>query len=362
MQNTAEKQEETPLHRFTSSTIYAEEIAEDAGRSKKRLIIATLAIGAFVALLAFSYNKSRESGAEAVVATVEPKTAYTRIRPDNPEGAEAPYQEMEVYKGASGNAEGTAKLEKLAPLPEQPMIKASDSPALAMEKKSLADIADAKEEQAIRDAQEAVKAPVIAARNVEDARTVLQQAYQQKAGVVAVPLTIKAQPEKPVATTTESATAIVEESAPVEDTPPAVLTVKKPIASIQKKTVEPVAKEKAVVAKPVQKVTVKKVEPVASKTPVLQPKTAAVKPASATTGLRVQLGAFSSEALAKNAWKTLSAKNSAVLSTLNPHVVSVAANGKTLYRLQAGMLQDRATADGVCAKLKGANQTCIVAK
>ncbi len=353
MQNTAEIQEETPLHRFTSSTIYAEEIAEDAGRSKKRLLIAALAIGAFVALLAFSYNKSRQSGGEAVVATVEPKTPYTRIRPDNPEGAEAPYQEMEVYKGASGNTAGAATPEKLAPLPEQPLIKAVENPALAMERKSLSDIADAKEEQAIREAQDAAKAPVALEKNVEDARTVLQQAYQQKSNVVAVPLNIKPQPEPTVASSPSSKTAIVEESAPVEDDAPAVLTIKKPVAPVE---------EKAVVAKPVQKVTVKKAEPVVKKAPAVQPKPAAAKPVSTTTGVRVQLGAFSSEALAINAWKMLSAKNPAALGTLNSHVVSVAVNGKTLYRLQAGMLQSRAAADSVCAKLKAANQTCIVAK
>lgn len=357
MQNTAEKQEETPLHRFTSSTIYAEEIAEDAGRSKKRLLIAALAIGAFVALLAFSYNKSRQSGGEAVVATVEPKTPYTRIRPDNPEGAEAPYQEMEVYKGASGNTAGTATPEKLAPLPEQPLIKAVESPALAMERKSLSDIADAKEEQAIREAQDAAKAPVALEKNVEDARTVLQQAYQQKSNVVAVPLNIKPQPEPTVASSPSSKTAIVEESAPVEDDAPAVLTIKKPVASVEKP-----AEKKAVVAQPVQKVTVKKAEPVVKKAPAVQPKPAAAKPVSTTTGVRVQLGAFSSEALAINAWKMLSAKNPAALGALNSHVVSVAVNGKTLYRLQAGMLQSRAAADSVCAKLKAANQTCIVAK
>jgi hypothetical protein len=378
MQNTAEKQEETPLHRFTSSSIYAEDDVEKTVRSRKRLVVAALAIGAFVSLLVFSYNKSRQSGGESVVATVEPKTPYTRIRPDNPEGAEAPYKEMEVYNRTSGTPDATAKTEKLAPLPEQPIVKTLEKPRSADEEpRSLVDIANTNEERAINSVVSPSTSP---SKNVEEAKSVLQNAYQQKADSVAVPLNIKTKTEESMTTTADSAKAVVEESAPIDDNAadktPAVLTQPRKTIKPTKPVVVAPKEENAVAAKPLQKVVVKRIEQTQrpaektvknivkeiAKEPV-STKTATVATASpVAAGLRVQLGAFSSEVLAKNAWKTLSSKNSAVLGSLNPHIVPVQANGKTLYRLQAGVLANRTLADTVCTKLKTTNQTCIVAK
>lgn len=74
------------------------------------------------------------------------------------------------------------------------------------------------------------------------------------------------------------------------------------------------------------------------------------------TGGTIQLGAFSSEAKANAAWKSLS-KRYAYLGALTPAVTPVSANGATLYRLRAPAGGQAST---ICAKLKVAGETCAV--
>ena len=78
-----------------------------------------------------------------------------------------------------------------------------------------------------------------------------------------------------------------------------------------------------------------------------------VAPSGAGT---IQLGAFSSEAKANAAWKSLSGRFS-FLGGLASSVTPVASGGGTLYRLRAGAGGD---AKGVCAKLRVAGESCVV--
>lgn len=86
------------------------------------------------------------------------------------------------------------------------------------------------------------------------------------------------------------------------------------------------------------------------------PATAASGPAPVTGGL-IQLGAFSSEAKANQAWKTLAARF-AYLTPLTSSVTPVSSgSGGTLYRLRASAGAEAAT---VCGKLKVAGESCTV--
>jgi cell division septation protein DedD len=71
----------------------------------------------------------------------------------------------------------------------------------------------------------------------------------------------------------------------------------------------------------------------------------------------VQLGAFSTEAKAKTAWKTLSARFS-YLAPMTPVVSPVESSGATLYRLRAS---GGGPAARICAQLRVAGETCAVA-
>lgn len=88
-----------------------------------------------------------------------------------------------------------------------------------------------------------------------------------------------------------------------------------------------------------------------------KPKPAPVAAAApiASGGSMVQLGAFSSEAKANSAWKTLSARFS-FLSGLSNSVVAVQSGDKTLYRLRAS----GGNAGDICKRLRTAGESCSV--
>ena len=76
--------------------------------------------------------------------------------------------------------------------------------------------------------------------------------------------------------------------------------------------------------------------------------------APAAGGVTIQLGAFSSQASANNAWKALSGRFK-YLAPLTPSVVSATVGGKTLYRLRAS----GPDAKGLCGRLRVAGESCV---
>ncbi len=81
----------------------------------------------------------------------------------------------------------------------------------------------------------------------------------------------------------------------------------------------------------------------------------------ATTGFRVQLGAYGSEATAATAWRALKAKFPRQLGDMNPVYVSVQSGDRTLFRLRAGPITTRSRADEICISLRAQDQGCFVA-
>lgn len=86
-----------------------------------------------------------------------------------------------------------------------------------------------------------------------------------------------------------------------------------------------------------------------------KPVAAPPAPVPSSGGSTIQLGAFSSQAKANAAWKTLSGRFS-FLSGLTQSVVPVQSGDKTLYRLRAsgGNVGD------ICGRLRTAGETCSV--
>lgn len=102
-------------------------------------------------------------------------------------------------------------------------------------------------------------------------------------------------------------------------------------------------------------------EPAAPATEAAPAQTASVQPAAGGSA-RVQLAAVKTEAAAQKEWARIQKAHPDVLGALTLHVekFNKSAN-ETFYRIQAGPLQDKASAKQVCAKLKQENQACIVA-
>jgi cell division septation protein DedD len=76
------------------------------------------------------------------------------------------------------------------------------------------------------------------------------------------------------------------------------------------------------------------------------------------TAFGVQLGAFASENAATSEWEQLTARFSAQLRGLVPHVVSAQTTTGQLFRLQA-LVADEATARALCDMLKKQSQACV---
>ena len=86
----------------------------------------------------------------------------------------------------------------------------------------------------------------------------------------------------------------------------------------------------------------------------------AVAPPSATaSGTILQLGAFSSEAKAKAAWKNFTGRYG-YLSGLEPAIAPLERDGKTLYRLRATGATTSGQATDLCARLRVAGEQCSV--
>ena len=102
--------------------------------------------------------------------------------------------------------------------------------------------------------------------------------------------------------------------------------------------------------------------------PAAKTETAALaRPASpagslpAAGAFRVQLLAMSSEQAAQRAWTDLAKSHGDLLGKLSPNVVRADLGAKgTVYRVQAGPLADRASADQLCGALARRGTGCIV--
>jgi len=95
--------------------------------------------------------------------------------------------------------------------------------------------------------------------------------------------------------------------------------------------------------------------PVTQGRPAPRPPQPAPSPAPAAPGATIQLGAFSSQAGANQAWSGLSGRFG-YLAPLSHSVVPVASGGRTLYRLRAS----GPDAAGICRRLQVAGEACSV--
>lgn len=118
-------------------------------------------------------------------------------------------------------------------------------------------------------------------------------------------------------------------------------------------TTAPAATSKAAPAKPATKVTAT----VEDDTKKAAPKANAVGPRGAA-GAMIQLGAYNSQAIAKDAWGRLS-KRFDYLASLGTTIQEVKVGDNTFYRLRASA-GSTSNASALCGKLKVAGESCLV--
>lgn len=75
---------------------------------------------------------------------------------------------------------------------------------------------------------------------------------------------------------------------------------------------------------------------------------------------RVQLASVSSNPSAEREWKRMQSRNSDLLGNLSLTTQTIKLDQGTFYRIQAGPLADRATANNLCGSLKARKQDCLI--
>jgi cell division protein FtsN len=88
--------------------------------------------------------------------------------------------------------------------------------------------------------------------------------------------------------------------------------------------------------------------------------TAVAKHASPTGGYVVQIGAFSSPALADKEWSSAAGLASETMAGKGKRVAQITKDGATLYRTAITGFDTREQAQAVCAKLVAAGKACFV--
>lgn len=144
-------------------------------------------------------------------------------------------------------------------------------------------------------------------------------------------------------------------AAPVAKTPPAKLAVAAP-AQAYPATVQPAPAVTAAALKPALAAKAAPAAPVAKTAP------APVKVATSAPlgGVRVQIGAFSSAALADKGWSDVAALMPGSMTGRAKQVEPVDKGGQTLYRTSVTGFADRASAAAFCDALKVKGKICFV--
>ena len=90
------------------------------------------------------------------------------------------------------------------------------------------------------------------------------------------------------------------------------------------------------------------------------PKPAAKPAVAGGSGALVQIGAYSSNALASKGWSDVARAYPGPMSGKTKQVVPVERDGSTLYRTSIGGFASRAEASAFCDQLKASGKSCIV--
>ena len=212
----------------------------------------------------------------------------------------------------------------------------------------------------------AMKAPPPAEAQPQDAAAGLE-IYRSENGqqpqMVPTPPQFTPPPEQPQARAQAPAPTVVVTPAPPAVAAPSSPTLRpsipaqSPAAAAPAKA--PAAQVETAVAKPAP-------APVKAAPPKPEPKAAAAAPAkpapaAKTAGVAaVQIGAFSSQALADKGWNDAAGIAPGLAAGKGKSVEKVDKDGKTLFRTQVTGFASRAAATAFCDKLKAAGKACFV--
>ena len=267
------------------------------------LIISLLVLAGLGAAIFVFYQSGVRKAGQPPTAVGQP-IAGIKAPPPAESQPQDPAAGLQIYKAENGQPPATT-LPQFAPPPEQPLPRTAPQTAVAA----------------------IPAAPVTAA----SAPPALRPSIPSQAATAPAPAAPIAQPP-------------VQKSASVASSPKPTPAPTPTPAPIQKAAVTPPPAAKAA--------PVKAPAPPATKAPAA--------PAAATAGAAVQIGAFSSQALADKGWSDASAVAPGMAAGKGKSVERVDKDGKTLFRTQVTGFGSRADATAFCEKLKAAGKACFV--
>ena len=279
------------------------------------------------------------------IPLIQADTTPYKSQPDQPGGAEIPFQDKLVFNRLDPNGK-PVQAEKLLPPAEEPM-------------------------QTNKAVTHSVTAPPATTTVTTSATTTVAPAPAAApvTSVAAAPVGASADTPAPVATKTVTTTTVTAPAtAQIAATPPlanpktGTVASTVPAASTPVAAAEPVAAG-AVAAEPAT--TAPEAKPAAVAAPKAAP--AAAAPAATTAqaasgSVRIQLASIPDQANAQKALPTLASKYGSALGGAKLSLVKADIAGKgTYWRVQSQPL-DKATADRACAAIKAQGGVCITAK
>jgi hypothetical protein len=274
----------------------------------------------FGGILWWAY-RSTIGESDGTVPVIAADEAPVKQKPAAEGGLEVPDQDKLVYNNLGQGEQGSTKVEQLLPPPEEPVKPAQPAASAATE----------------------TPAPPAMTGTDEDTTA---------APAPSAPAATPAAPSTSAATAAPSTAAAPAAPPPPSQTMTAETAPAAPAASVA----EPAAPAAPAAATPAPAKEVAVTSPAAPATS---------KPAQATAGggWKIQLASVKSDALARQQWGRLQKAHSDLLGDMRLTVQQADLGTKgTYYRIQAGPLPDRTTAEDVCAELKSAKQPCIVVK
>jgi len=303
LENETDSDDDLGLPPSYSPTDYgrADEYEEEAPRRRRRLLpmtVALLALIGFGGVVWYAYDWSSIGAGGAPVPVIQASAGEDKVKPANEAGMDVPNQESTVL---NPQAE-PPKEEVLMPPPEEPVVLVAPEPE--------------PEEEAV-----VILSPSTAAPPAPPAPSAAGS--EQPAGTDTIADIIAAQAQ-------QTQTAAVPAPAPA----PAPATAQLPA-----------------------------VTPAAAPATTLPAPTPAAQPAIAAGAFLIQLASLTSVDAAEQTWARLQKQHGALLGDMAVNIQKADIDGKgTYFRVQAGPLPNRATADDMCAQLKAAQQDCIVVK
>ncbi|MBN8543274.1 MAG: SPOR domain-containing protein [Alphaproteobacteria bacterium] len=290
---------------------YAE---SDSPRSRAMSwVVLGIALSGFVALAWYAYQSGSESVQDGQMVVIKADTSAIKEKPADAGGEQFPHQDKTIYDTISPyRADNEAKVEKLLPEAEEPV-------AVKLEAKN-------------QDTKTWVNDKL---KRESDAEERINAQLEKK--------TAEKKPEEPV-------------KAPIQAEAPKVVAEKVVETKVEPKTEAPKAEAKAIVEEAPPVVEAAKPAPSTVPVPASTP-----APEASGSGYKVQLGAYGSEAEAKQNWARISSKHAAILSGV-PHVIQRAeVGGRIVYRLRTSGYATPVAAKQACAKLSAAGQACYFA-